>query len=114
MGDFKMNFKFFMSCFFLLFLIMMTSGTVAADEAPAMSLVDNGTVSGDVVIYSSNPFTDSGSLEYTIPEDVSQIQSADVIVSSYSGSGAPTYALYSNITLDTVNGLEILGYEDLS
>lgn len=108
-----MNFKFFMSCFFLLFLIMMTSGTVAADEAPAMSLVDNGTVSGDVVICSSNPFTDSGSLEYTIPDDVSEIQSANVIVSSYSGSGAPTYALYSNITLNTVNGLEILGYEDL-
>ncbi|WP_407423208.1 DUF3344 domain-containing protein [Methanobrevibacter sp.] len=108
-----MNFKFFISCFFLLFLIIMTSGTVVADEAPAMSLVDNGTVSGDVVIYSSNPFTDSGSLEYTIPVDVSQIQSVDVIVSSYSGSGAPTYALYSNITLNTVNGLEILGYEDL-
>ena len=92
---------------------MVTLGTVAADEAPAMSLVDNGTVSGDVVISSSNPFSESGSLEYTIPDDVSQIQSADVIVSSYSGSGAPTYALYSNITLNTVNGLEILGYEDL-
>jgi len=108
-----MNFKFFMSCFFILFLIMITSGTVSADEAPAMSLVDYGTVSGDVVIYSSNPFTETGSLEYAIPEDVSQIQSVDVIVSSYSGSGAPTYALYSNITLDTINGLEILGYEDL-
>ena len=108
-----MNFKIFMSCIFLLFLIMVTLGTVAADEAPAMSLVDNGTVSGDVVISSSNPFSESGSLEYTIPEDVSQIQSVDVIVSSYSGSGASTYALYSNITLNTVNGLEILGYEDL-
>ena len=108
-----MNFKIFISCFFVLFLIMITSGAVFADEAPAMSLVENGTVSGDVVIYSSNPFKESGSLEYTIPEDVDQIQSAEVIVDTYSGSGAPTYALYSNITLDTVNGLEILGYEDL-
>ena len=49
-----MNFKFFISCFFLLFLIIMTSGTVAADEAPAMSLVDNGTVSGDVVMFFYN------------------------------------------------------------
>ena len=108
-----MNFKIFLSCFFVLFLIIMTSGTVFADEVPAMSQIENGTVSGDVVIYSSNPFKESGSLEYTIPEDVEQIQSADVIVSSYSGSGAPTYALYSNITLNTVNGLEVLGYEDL-
>ena len=108
-----MNFKIFMSCFFVLFLIIITSGAVFADEMPAMTQVENGTVSGDVVIYSSNPFKESGSLEYTIPEDVEQIQSADVIVSTYSGSGAPTYALYSNITLNTVNGLEILGYEDL-
>ena len=108
-----MNFKIFMPCIFVLIVIVMASGTVFADEVPAMSLVENGTVSGDVVIYSSNPFKESGSLEYTIPEDVNQIQSVDVIVSTYSGSGAPTYALYSNITLNTVNGLEILGYEDL-
>ena len=108
-----MNFKIFMPCIFVLIVIVMASSTVFADEVPAMSLVENGTVSGDVVIYSSNPFKESGSLEYTIPEEVNQIQSVDVIVSTYSGSGAPTYALYSNITLNTVNGLEILGYEDL-
>ena len=93
---------------------MMLSGTAFADEAPAMTQIENGTVSGDVVIHASNPFqSSSGSLEYQIPEGVSEIRSANVIVSSYSGSGAPTYALYSNITLDTKNGLEVLGYEDL-
>ena len=109
-----MNLKNIILCLTVLFLIIITSGAVFADEAPAMTLVEDGTVSGDVVIHASNPFTSSsGSLEYTIPDDVSEIRSANVIVSSYSGSGAPTYALYSNITLDTKNGLEVLGYEDL-
>lgn len=108
-----MNFKNIFLCFTVLFLISIMSGAVFADEAPAMSLVEEGTVSGDVAVHASNPFQTSGSLEYTIPDDVSQIRSANVIVSSYSGSGAPTYALYSNVTLDTGNGVEVLGYEDL-
>ena len=108
-----MNFKNIFLCFTVLFLIFIMSGAVFADEAPAMSLVEEGTVSGDVAVHASNPFQPSGSLEYTIPDDVSQIRSANVIVSSYSGSGAPTYALYSNVTLDTGNGVEVLGYEDL-
>ena len=66
-----------------------------------------------VSIISSNPWKTSGSLEYEIPDDVKEIKSVNVIVNSYSGSGAPTYALYSNITLNTSNGFEILGYEDL-
>ena len=78
-----------------------------------MDLVENGTVSGDAQIIASNPWKTSGNLEYTIPDNVNEIVSANVVVSSYSGSGAPTYALYSNITLNTKNGLEILGYEDL-
>ena len=108
-----MNFKNIFLCFTVLFLILITSGAVFADEAPAMSLVENGTVSGDVVISASNPFAESGNLQYAIPEDVDQIRSVNLVVSSYSGSGAPTYALYSNITLDTVNGLEVIAYEDL-
>ena len=108
-----MNFKNIFICFTVLFLIIITSGIVFADEAPAMDLVENGTVSGDAEIIVSNPWKTSGDLEYTIPENIEEIQSANVIVTSYSGSGAPTYALFSNISLNTKNGIEILGYEDL-
>ena len=100
-------------CFIVSFLFLITSGVVFADEPPAMDLVENGTVSGDTQIIAANPWKTSGSLEYTIPENVEEIKSANVVVSSYSGSGAPTTALYSNISLNTKNGIEILGYEDL-
>ena len=108
----KLKNKFFLFLF-VSFLTLIISGVVFADEAPAMDLVENGTVSGDAQIIASNPWKTSGNLEYTIPDNVDEIKSVNVIVSSYSGSGAPTYALYSNITLTTKNGLEILGYEDL-
>ena len=111
---FKMNFeKKIILCLSVSFLILISSGVAFADEAPAMDLAENGTVSGDAQIIASNPWKTSGSLEYTIPDNVNEIESANVVVSSYSGSGAPTYALYSNITLNTKNGIEILGYEDL-
>jgi hypothetical protein len=101
-------------CILVSFLILISSGVAFADEAPAMELVENGTVSGDAQIVASNPWgKTSGSLEYTIPDNVEEIKSVNVVVSSYSGSGAPTYALYSNITLNTKNGLEILAYDDL-
>ena len=106
----KRNFLLFL---IVLFLILISSGTVFADEVPAMDLVENGTVSGDVDIQCSNPWGTSGTLDYTIPDNVDEIKSVNVIVNSYSGSGAPNYALYSNITLNTSNGFEILGYEDL-
>ena len=108
----KLQNKFFLFLF-VSFLTLVISGVAFADEAPAMDLVENGTVSGDAQIIASNPWKTSGNLEYTIPDNVDEIKSVNVIVSSYSGSGAPTYALYSNITLNTKNGLEILGYEDL-
>ena len=108
----KLQNKFFLFLF-VSFLTLIISGVAFADEAPAMDLVENGTVSGDAQIIASNPWKTSGNLEYTIPDNVDEIKSVNVIVSSYSGSGAPTYALYSNITLNTKNGLEILGYEDL-
>ena len=108
----KLQNKFFLFLF-VSFLTLVISGVAFADEAPAMDFVENGTVSGDAQIIASNPWKTSGNLEYTIPDNVDEIKSVNVIVSSYSGSGAPTYALYSNITLNTKNGLEILGYEDL-
>ena len=109
-----MRFKNNIILFFLVsFLIFLFSGIVFAEEAPAMELVESGTVSGDAEIYSVNPWKTSGSLDYTIPDGVDDIKSAYAIVNSYSGSGAPTYALYSNITLNTSNGFEVLAYEDL-
>ena len=108
----KLQNKFFLFLF-VSFLKLIISGVAFADEAPAMDLVENGTVSGDAQIIASNPWKTSGNLEYTIPDNADEIKSVNVVVSSYSGSGAPTYALYSNITLNTKNGLEILGYEDL-
>ena len=95
-------------CVVVSFLFLISSGVVFADELPAMELVDNGTVSGDAQVISANPWRTSGNLEYTIPDNVDEIRSANVIVSSYSGSGAPTYALYSNITLNTKDGFVIL------
>ena len=103
----------FLLCLLVSFLIIMTVGVAFADEAPAMELVETGTVSGDAHIESANPWKTSGSVEYIIPDNVDEIKSAYAIVNSYSGSGAPTYALYSNITLNTSNGFEVLGYEDL-
>ena len=103
----------FLLCLLVSFLIIMTVGVAFADEAPAMELVETGTVSGDAHIESANPWKTSGSVEYIIPDNVDEIKSAYAVVNSYSGSGAPTYALYSNITLNTSNGFEVLGYEDL-
>ena len=105
----KLQNKFFLFLF-VSFLTLIISGVAFADEAPAMDLVENGTVSGDAQIIASNPWKTSGNLEYTIPDNADEIKSVNVVVSSYSGSGAPTYALYSNITLNTKNVLEILGY----
>ncbi len=108
----KLQNKIFL-CVIVSFLFLITSGAVFADEAPNMALIENGTVSGDAQVIASNPWKTSGSLEYTIPDNVEEIESVNVIVTSYSGSGAPTYALNSNISLNTKNGIEILGYEDL-
>lgn len=79
----------------------------------SMPQVDTGVVSGGVDCVATNPGVTSGSLVYTIPEGMTNLKSAIVIVNVYSGSGASTYALYSNVTLNTKNGLEELGYEAL-
>ncbi|WP_458456758.1 DUF3344 domain-containing protein, partial [Methanobrevibacter sp.] len=80
---------------------------------PSMSQVDSGVVSGAADFVAVNPVSSPGSLVYTVPENVTDLKSAIAIVNIYSGSGAPSYGLYSNITLNTNNGLEVLGYEAL-
>ena len=103
-------------------LVFATSSCVFADDtADAMSTIDNGTVSGDAQIVSENPFDNQedgycyGDLNYTIPENTTEVVSAKVIVNSYSGSGSSeTYALHSNVTLTTPNGAINLGYENLT
>ena len=78
-----------------------------------MPQVDTGVVSGGVDCVASNPASASGNIAYTVPEGMTNLKSAIVIVNVYSGSGASTYGLYSNVTLNTKNGLEELGYEAL-
>ena len=79
-----------------------------------MYILENGTVSGSADIIAVNPWTTSGSLQYTIPDDVKEIKSAMVIVNSYSGSGnADNYALHSDVTL-TTDSTKTLGSEDLT
>ena len=74
----------------------------------------NGVVSGSADIIAVNPWTTSGSLQYTIPDDVKEIKSAIVIVNSYSGSGnSDTYALHSDVTL-TTDSTKTLGSENLT
>ena len=78
-----------------------------------MPQVDAGVVSGGVDYIAVNPGETSGNLIYTIPENMTNLKSAIVIVNVYSGSGANTHGLYSNVTLNTNRGLEVLGYEAL-
>ena len=79
-----------------------------------MPQIDTGTVSGGVDFAQAVPWTfTSGSLDYTVPEGITSLHSAKVIVNVYSGSGANNYGLYSNVTLNTPNGFEVLGYETL-
>ena len=88
-------------------------GYIPGQVLPAMSEIDSGVVSGGADYVAINPVSTSGSLTYTIPEGMTDVKSAIVIVNIYSGSGNPTYGLISNVTLNTDNGLEQLGYERL-
>lgn len=83
-------------------------------EVDAMPQIENGTVSGNVDLISSNPWSTEGNITYTIPDNVKEITSVKVIINTYSGSGSPNYGLYSNSTLNTTNGFNILGYETLT
>ena len=91
------------------------SQTLNANPTVApMSQVDTGVVSGGVDYTVVNPWKTTGSLVYVIPDGMTNIKSAIVIVNVYSGSGGSHYGLYSNVTLNTNNGLEVLGYEALA
>ncbi len=97
-----------------LFLLVFSSGIVFAQDSN-IPLVENGEVSGDVEISAINPFSSTnGELVYEIPEGVSEIKSANVVVASYSGSGAPTYGLTTNISLKTNNVTDVLEYANLT
>lgn len=101
-------------CSIFLFFVIISSGIVFAEDS-ALPLVDSGEVSGGVDISSVNPFNSTSSeLIYEIPEDATEIRSANVVVSTYSGSGAPTYGLTTNISLNTNDKSEILEYANLT
>ncbi|WP_405306893.1 DUF3344 domain-containing protein [Methanobrevibacter sp.] len=76
--------------------------------------VDTGVVSGGVDLTTFNGRTTTGSVVYTVPENQTDLKSAIVVINVYSGSGSESYGLYSNVTLNTNNGLEVLGYETLT
>ena len=78
------------------------------------SLTYEGVVSGDVEVNSTNPWTTSGVLNYTIPNNAKEIKNAIIYINIYSGSGSnPNYALDSNASITTINGNVNLGYEEL-
>ncbi|WP_295590616.1 DUF3344 domain-containing protein [uncultured Methanobrevibacter sp.] len=80
----------------------------------AMYLFDTGVVSGDAKIIAVSPWATSGSLQYALPEDVTNVKSAIVVVNSYSGSGNSNgYGLHSDVTLTTDSTIT-LGSEDLT
>ena len=86
----------------------------AGDAVEPMPQVDTGVVSGDADFTAVNPGKANGTLDYTIPDGVTNINSAIVVVSIYGSKGDGTDGLYSNVTLNTTNGLEQLGYETLA
>ena len=79
----------------------------------SMPRVDTGVVSGGVDLTTFNGRTTTGNVVYTVPTNQINLKSAIVVVNVYSGSGGENYGLYSNVTLNTKNGLEVLGYETL-
>ncbi|WP_406533835.1 DUF3344 domain-containing protein [Methanobrevibacter sp.] len=90
-----------------------TNGS-SVEMLESMYLSESGVVSGDAKVISVNPWSISGSLQYTIPNDVTNIKSAIVVVTSYAGSGnSDTYALHSDVTL-TTGSTVVLGSEDLT
>ncbi len=108
----KTNFFFILVA---LIVGLLTINGAFAETADSMPEIDQGTVSGDAELISTNPWSTTGSLEYTIPDGVQEITSAKVIVNIYSGSGnSETYALHSNTTLNTAGNSKVLGYENLT
>ena len=85
----------------------------AGETVEPIPQIDGGVVSGGVDYTAIHPAATTGSLVYTIPEDMTNLKSAIVIVNVYAGSADNSHGLYSNVTLNTNNGLDLLGYETL-
>ena len=105
----------FISVFIL--MIVLSIGAVSAQDADnAIASTDDdtvledgestssGTVSGDVDVKTTNPWTKNGELSYDIPVDAKTIKSADVYVNVYGGTVDDKYALNTNTTIITDNG----------
>ena len=82
-----MKTKSFIFLIVLIFTIVFSLSAVCADD---LQTADSGQVSGDVVVVSENPYTNSGELTYDIPADAKVVgfsgQPKDQTVSVNSGN----------------------------
>ena len=122
----KMKSKSIIILFLLVFMIVISVGSVSADDLQAVEsgdgsdslgatdsgnvlgtdlvTIDSGEVSGDVDVVSVNPWNTNGQLQYNISSNAKEIKSAQVYVNVYSGSAQNTYGCYANVSLKTANG----------
>ena len=91
-------------------MMVFSLSAVSADD---MNTTDSGQVSGDVDVVTSNPWNTTGEITYEIPTEAKNIVSADVYVNVYAGSAKNTYGANANVSLQTVNGENQLGSENL-
>ena len=112
------NKKIFFISILIFMVVLGVSAVSAADSNDTVSAADeeisledsqqnSGTVSGDVVVESENPWNTSGQLDYDIPADAKTIKSADVYVNVYGGSAKNTYGANANVTINYGNGVLI-------
>ena len=87
--------------------------SLSAVSAEDMQTTDSGQVSGDVDVVTVNPWNTTGELTYVIPNEAKNIASADVYVNVYGGSAKNTHGANANVSLQTVNGENQLGSEEL-
>jgi hypothetical protein len=90
---------------------------ISSDPLPN---VEEGSVSGGVDFVSEHPWAptdkvngNKGNITYDVPDTASNIKSAYVYVSIYSGSGGTNYGAYANTSIATANGEQQLGSEYL-
>ena len=117
-GIIMRNKKIFFISILIFMVVLGVSAVSAADSNDTVSAADeeisledsqqnSGTVSGDVVVESENPWNTSGQLDYDIPADAKTIKSADVYVNVYGGSAKNTYGANANVTINYGNGVLI-------
>ena len=102
--------KSFIFLFVLIFMMVFSLSAVSAED---MQTTDSGQVSGDVDVVTVNPWNTTGELTYEIPNEAKNIASADVYVNVYGGSAKNTHGANANVSLQTVNGKNQLGSEEL-